>query len=245
MGKLIYIGLKSLLVFGLGIFIFTFALFLRNTFVSRWPDNTLPSQRRLPYEEVNLLSKDKLPLKGWLIFKNSQSPTVILCHGLGTNKSDLLSIAEFIYEAGFNVFLFDFRAHGESKGRIRSFGYLEQKDLEGAVDYLSGLPGLENKNLGIFGLSLGAATSIVVAARDPRIKAVVSDSAYSNLYLSMVHHAKMLYSLPRFPFNVFLRAAYFLRFGCDPKMISPCDAVSRISPRPIFIIGGEKDKTDS
>ncbi len=239
--RFVYSLLKILFALGLGIFIFTFLLLLRNTVIAHWPDNTLPSQYRLPYEEIRFLSKDKLLLKGWLIFKNNQSPTIIICHGLGTNKSDLLSIAEFIYEAGFNVFLFDFRGHGESRGKFCSFGYLEKKDLEGVIDYISEREELRNKNIGVFGLSMSGAVAIMVAAEDTRIKAVISDSAYRDLYSSMVHHAKVFYSLPKFPVNLFLRLGYLLRFAYDPKEISPQEAIARISPRAVLIINGERD----
>lgn len=194
----------------------------------------------MPYEEIEFLSKDELLLRGWLILKDKDYPTIILCHGLGTNKSDLLEIAEFIYREGFNVFLFDFRGHGESQGKISSFGYLEQRDLEGAIDYL--YPKIENKNLGVFGLSMGGAVAIMVSAKDERIKVVISDSAYKDLYSSMVHLAKSFYHLPKFPFNILLNIAYFLCFGISPKKVSPQKAISQISPRAVFIINGEKDK---
>jgi len=230
-----------LLILGGGLFIFTFILFLRNSFLPRWQDKTLPSQYNLPFEEVIFLSKDKLRLKGWFILKDRDSPIIVLCHGLGTNKSDLLEVAKFFYEEGFNLFLFDFRGHGESQGKSSSFGYLEQRDLEAGIDYLFRREDLKNKNLGVFGLSMGGAVAIMVAGKDSRIKAVVSDSSYKDLYSSMLHHAKILYFLPQFPFGFFLRIVYFLRFGIDPKKVSPQEAIAKISPRAVFIINGEKD----
>jgi len=240
--KFLYGFLKVSFALSLGLLVFTFFLLFRNTMLSHWPDKTSPAFYRLAYEEIGFTTRDGVKLRGWLLGKGSRLPTVILCHGLGTNKSDLISLANSIYEAGFNVFLFDFRGHGESRNRITSFGYLEQRDLEGAIEYIFKRQDLENKNLGVFGLSMGGAVAVMMAARDPRIKAVVSDSTYQDLYSSMVHHAKVFYSLPKFPFNIFLRLAYILRFGYDPKKISPQEAISQISPRPILIINGEKDK---
>ncbi|MCM8798049.1 MAG: alpha/beta hydrolase [Candidatus Omnitrophica bacterium] len=240
-GIKIFTFLKIIFILSIGLFSFTMALFIRNTFLPHWQDKTLPSEYGLPYEEIIFYSRDRFRLKGWLILRDENLPLVILCHGLGTNKSDLLEIAEFIYREGFNVFLFDFRGHGESQGKTSSFGYLEQRDLEGAIDYLYQRKDLENKNLGLFGLSMGGAIAIMVSAKDERIKAVISDSAYKNLYSSMIHLAKSFYHLPKFPSNILLTIVYFLRFGIDPKKISPQNAISQISPRPVFIINGEKD----
>ncbi|MGE4357872.1 MAG: alpha/beta hydrolase [Candidatus Omnitrophota bacterium] len=238
--RLVYSILKLLFLLTVGLFVFVFMLLVRNTLLPRWPDKTLPSQYGIYYEEVNFYSKDKVKLKGWLILKDKRFPTIVLCHGLGTNKSDLLSMVKFIYNSAFNLFLFDFRGHGESQGKATSFGYLEQKDLEGAIDYL--YQRVENKNIGVFGLSFGGAVAIMLAGRDERIKAVVSDSAYGNLYLIMLYSAKAFYALPKFPVNIFLKIAYFLRFGVNPENVSPEKEISKISPRPVFIIHGEKDK---
>jgi fermentation-respiration switch protein FrsA (DUF1100 family) len=239
--KFLFSFLKISFAVSLGLFVFTFLLLFRNTWLSRWPDKNLPSVYNLPYEEVKFLSRDRLQLAGWLILRDKNFSTVILCHGLGTNKSDLLGMARFIYEAGFNVFLFDFQGHGESQSRFTSFGYLEQRDLEAAMDYLAKRSDVENKNIGVFGLSMGGAVAIAVAAEDERIKAVISDSAYRNLYSSMVHHARIFYHLPGFPTNIFLRLSYFLRFGNDPRRVSPEDVIERISSRPVLLLNGERD----
>jgi len=77
------------------------------------------------------------------------------------------------------------------------------------MDYIVKGSGLENKNIGVFGLSLGGAVAIIVGAKDERIKAIISESSYQDLHSSMLHHAKVFYYLPKFPFNILLRVAYF------------------------------------
>jgi len=58
-----------------------------------------------------------------------------------------------LQEAGFSVLMFDFRAHGRSDGRLSTSGYLEQRDVLGAVAFLRA-KGLIR--LGLFGFSMGA-----------------------------------------------------------------------------------------
>lgn len=233
--------LKALFSVSLGILVFVSILLFRNTLFSRSPDKTLPSTYQLPYEEVNFYNKDKLKLKGWFIFREKDTPVVILCHGLGANKSDLLGIARFISDAGYNVFLFDFRGHGESQGKFTSFGYLEQRDLEGAVDYVQQRQGLEKASIGVLGVSMGASVAVMTAAKDKRIKAVISDSSYQDLYSSLLRHTEVFYHFPRIPLGFFLRLAYLVRFGIDPEYVSPCQVISAISPRAVLIINGASD----
>ena len=76
-----------------------------------------------PYQTVHLLTKDSLSLEAWYIPVDSSKGTVILFHGLGGNKSNVLKQAyEFRY-LGFNVMLVDLRAHGRSNGNITTMGF--------------------------------------------------------------------------------------------------------------------------
>src|SRR5205807_3700523 len=66
-----------------------------------------------------------------------------------------------------------------------SMGNLEQRDVLGAVDFLqtgrAPFPELGRPRIiGGLGISLGAATLLLAAAREPAIRAVVSDSAFAD-----------------------------------------------------------------
>ena len=233
--------LKAVLVIAFGIFALSFSLLLRNTYLPRYTYVCLPSEFGLSYEEVRFISKDGIELSGWFLPAAKDAPTIILCHGLGANRSDVMDFARFLYQGGYNILLFDFRAHGASQGHFTSFGYYEQSDLSGALDYLDKREDLENRDYGVFGVSMGGAVAIEVASRDMRIKAVVIDSAYKDLASSLSHYGRLLYHVPEVPFGFFARLSYMIRFRVDPHTISPVKAVSGISPRPVFIITEEAD----
>ena len=216
-------------------------LFLRNTFLPRMPLAVLPTSWPLPFEPVRFQATDGLWLSGWKIMAQAQAPWIILCHGLGANRSDLLDIAAALSRAGYNLLVFDFRAHGESQGRVTSFGWREQRDLEGALAFLGRQPEIPERPYGVFGISMGGAVAVMVAARDERLGAVAVDSIYPNLEESIAHHIKLLYRLPRIPFLLFVSSTYRIRFGVWPRQMSPLDAVSHISPRALLVIHGGSD----
>lgn len=216
--------------------------FVRNTFLPRLPLTRSPAELELPFEIIRFQASDGVWLSGWLIARDPQEPWIILCHGLGTNRADLLDLASALAKARFNTFLFDFRAHGESQGRATSFGWREQRDLEGALVLLGKQPGVPDRPYGVLGVSMGGAVALTVAAMDERIGAVVADSSYEQLGRSLTHHLQLLYHLPRIPFSWFIHSAYRIRFGAWPKQMSPTDSISKISPRPVLLMYGRNDR---
>jgi len=221
--------------------VFCGALFLRNTLLPRMPLAATPAAWHLPFDAVRFPASDGVPLAGWTIAEDPQRPWIILCHGLGANRADLLDIGAGLFRAGYNLLTFDFRAHGESDGRATSFGWLEQRDLEGALAFLGGRPEIPDRPYGVLGISMGGSVAIMVAARDERLGAVVADSPYANLDDSITHHLKLLYRLPRVPFGWFVNTTYRLRFGVWAGQMAPLAEIAKISPRPVLLIQGEQD----
>ena len=59
-----------------------------------------------------------------------------------------------------------------------TLGALEQLDLMSAVDYVTGRIDVDPAGIGALGVSLGGSTTLLAAASDPRMKAVVDDSGF-------------------------------------------------------------------
>lgn len=224
------------------IWVCTGVLFLRQTMLPRMPiPHGLMAWPSSVAQAVTFQASDGVQLVGWKVSVEASRPWVILCHGLGANRADLLEIAAGLTNARYNVFLFDFRAHGQSAGRSTSFGWLEQRDLEGALAFLGAQPDIPDRPYGVFGISMGGAVAMMVAAKDERLGAVAVDSIYASLDDSLAHHLKWLYRLPRIPFGLFVNTAYRLRFGVWPSRMSPQVAAKRIAPRPLLVIHGDHD----
>ena len=75
-----------------------------------------PSNYGIEFEEVHFPSRDGLNLVGWWIPHDNALGTIIMCHGQnGSMDGDTRQMPP-LREAGFNVLMFDFRAHGRSEG---------------------------------------------------------------------------------------------------------------------------------
>ncbi len=203
------------------------------------PDS--PARYGLPFEEVEFKSRDGITLRGWFIPAPQAKGTVIFCHGHAGSMDPDLKYAPWFHSSGFNVLMFDFRGHGRSEGDKISMGYFERFDLLGAVDYLKerGL-----NNIGVLGFSMGGAVAITAAAVEPAIKAVACDGAFARLVgvlirgVGVVNPALRPIGFVAGPLAILFAS---IRLGAWLPSADPIRWVSRISPRPLLLIHGEKD----
>lgn len=117
--------------------------------------------------------------EGWFFPGLRGAPTVIVSHGYLSQRADVLTIAAALQEHAFNSFVFDYAGHGSNSGVI-TLGYLETGELRAALQALAKRDDVDAKRFGLWGVDLGAYTSLAVAAGDPRVAAVVVDNVYDS-----------------------------------------------------------------
>lgn len=119
--------------------------------------------------------------------KHKGRACIILCHGITVDKEEdgiFTVLSSKLVAAGFDVFRFDFRGHGESQGRpvdmtVRG----EEQDLEAAYKLLIGKG---YSKLGIVAASFaGGAVSFFAPKHQSRIRALVLWNALINYGSSM------------------------------------------------------------
>jgi uncharacterized protein len=225
-------------------------------YVPQKPIYATPASLGLTFQYVTFPSReDHLQLRGWFIpgvlssGRLTSQRTIIMVHGVRTNRADkgagLLKLSVELARHGFAVLAFDMRGSGESQPAPLSLGYFEQRDVLGAVDFLrSGrLPFPElGRPLVIagWGVSLGAATMLLAAAQEPAIRAIVSDSAFTDIIPILEREVPKGSHLPQ----LFTPGALFAAraiYGVDFYAVRPVDVVASIAPRPIFFIQGTRD----
>ena len=201
-----------------------------------WPD-----QFGLSYDNVTFQTADHVTLKGWWVPAENSDKTIICMHGWGKNRSSILAHTCFLRDMGYNLFYFDFRALGESGGDTSSIGYLELKDVRGAIEFLkNNYPG-QCRRIGLYGLSLGGMVAIGEAARNPEIACVAAEAPYYSFRRVVSRWAWIHYHIPYFPLLPIILHYIREQLGANPERYSPKYMVSKIAPRPLFIIHGRYD----
>jgi len=198
-----------------------------------------PDALGLPYEEVYLTAAGQVRLSGWWIPATQPRGTVMLLHGSFHSRHEVLPHAPYLHQAGYDLFLFDWRSHGRSGGDFTSLGYYEARDLTVALDYAGGRG---HGKVGALGYSMGAAAAILEGAQDNRLVAIVSDSSFATLDDSIAAAFPILAHLPVFPFALLATHIAEYRTGLRASAVRPIDHVAQFQPRPILFIYGTADQ---
>jgi pimeloyl-ACP methyl ester carboxylesterase len=114
---------------------------------------------------------------GWFFPGLRGAPTIILCHGYGSSRGELLTLVSALQDHQYNVFVFDFAAHGGNSG-ITTFGYREADEVRAAADTVAARNDIDPARLGLWGYNLGAYAALREAENDHRIRAIALDSVY-------------------------------------------------------------------
>ena len=125
-----------------------------------------------PYVDVSLTTSDGLRLAGWYV-PSRNGAAVIAFPG----RSGPLRHARMLVRHGYGVLLLDRRGEGASEGDFNARGWGGEPDLHAAIAYLRTRPDVHDGRIGGLGLSVGGELLLQTAARDPGLRAVVSEGA--------------------------------------------------------------------
>lgn len=202
-----------------------------------------PERYGVRYEKVSFRSRDGLTLSGWFVpSRSGGDKTLLVCHGWGDNKGEILEQTLFLNrDEGFNLFYFDFRAHGESEGEQVTMGKQELLDFAAAMDYLRKERPRSAANLGVFGLSMGAAVAAMALPGYPEIKAAVLESPFADFREVGRRWAWHNLRVPYFPVIMTLMYMARLRSGHDDIDRYSPEAYLPSAKTPVFLIAGERD----
>jgi fermentation-respiration switch protein FrsA (DUF1100 family) len=174
----------------------------------------------------------------------SDAPTVVVLHGVKKNRTAVLRAALVLRRAGFNVLVFDGRAHGTSEGRYVTYGFYERRDVEAAIEWLVAEKKIDKNQVGLAGESMGAAIALQVAAANDWVRAVWADSPFASLRRVTEEYVRRVTRLPGAVLSpvlwTTLQVANY-RGNFDVKTVDPLALAGQIKC-PVFLVHGTADQ---
>jgi dipeptidyl aminopeptidase/acylaminoacyl peptidase len=164
---------------------------------------------------------------------------VIISGGHKGQRQGALGIAVALWRKGFNVILYSYRGMPGSDRAPITFGIKEVLELQAAIAFAR--KRIPNARIGLLGYSMGAVVSLLGAAGEPGVQALVLDSPFSELRKLLIENVRSASKLPGTPFVWLAGLMFWVRTRCTISACSPIDVLSSLEPRPLFFIHGGAD----
>lgn len=142
---------------------------------SRELDRT-PKDAGLEFEEVFFFTEDAVRLHGWWIPHKQPRGTIIYCHGNGANIANRVDLCADLNRLGVNVFIFDYRGYGNSKGVPTEKG--TYRDARAAFEVVRArYDDAEEPPVLAYGASLGGPIAAQLALDKP-VKGLILEASF-------------------------------------------------------------------
>ena len=206
-------------------------------------DNIFSFHSRTYYrKDYDLINKKGLTLKCSLIEPDDDNrpfetmPLVIYLHGNSSSRKEGLNMMTILLKNNINLFVFDFSGSGISEGKYISLGYHEKEDLNVVMDFVCKLPGVGK--IGLWGRSMGAATTMLYAHKDPRVSAICMDSPFAEFRRLAKEMCLNVIKIPDFllegAINL-VKSTVKKKNGLDIDKLRPIDCAAKTTIPAIFI----------
>lgn len=163
-------------------------------------------------------------------------PCVIYLHGNSSSRIEGKKMAYYLLSKNIELFVFDFPGSGKSEGEYISLGYHEQDVVKIVIDFVQKLPGVGN--IGIWGRSMGAATTLLYVYKDERIKAICVDSPFADFNQLALQLCKKEKGIPNFIVSFvlfFVKKTIRKKNDMQIDTLKPIDYVDKAKVPAIFI----------
>jgi len=217
------------------IFTKTWRLFTGPTFYKQ----PLVDSPRFTYSTLQLTTSGDIPIEAWYSRPDSASKgTVIMLHGITSNKGELLDEATAFLEQHYSVLLVDLRNHGGSGGKSTSIGYREAEEVRLAYEHVSSMG---EKNIILWGASLGAVVILKAVAESAlQPSAIILEMPFVSLQAHLEGRARTL-GFPEQPFGFLTTFWIGLEKGFNGLGFNVIKYAKKIHC-PVLVQYGEKDE---
>ncbi|HEY0013566.1 MAG TPA: alpha/beta fold hydrolase [Allosphingosinicella sp.] len=173
--------------------------------------------------------------------RRAAGPAVLLLHGVQASREATAANAAWLAGRGYATLTIDFRGHGGSELRPRSFGLHEARDAEAAFRWLKARQ--RGAPVAVVGISLGGAAALLGDEGPLPADALILQAVYPDLRSAIRNRiAQRLGGGAAWVLEPLLSVQSRPRFGVPPGRLSPVKALRRYGG-PLLVIGGLADRS--
>lgn len=201
---------------------------------------SLPGDLSADCRRVVIECADGPKLGAWYARGTKTGDLVMLFHGYGVEKGELLCEARALLDMGWSVLLVDFRGSGESSEAYTTIGAHEARDVAAAFGY--GRASLGAGRIVLFGRSMGGAAVLrAIAELGVLPDGVIIEGVYDTL-LQTVRNRFAILKLPAFPAAELLVFWGGRQMGFDSFGLKPVEYAAKVSCPALFMHGADDQR---
>ncbi len=188
---------------------------------TRIADKTPKNYGLTDYDEVKIKNPAGQALNAWWVrhTDGQPHPALIYCHGNGDDLSMLSEVSKLFYDYGFDALLFDYRGYGASEGTSADLSETAvDEDAQTAYNWLLKEKNVDEKNLVVWGHSLGSSVAAEIAAHN-HPAGLILEGAFPSVYRVGRSRYPWLFLLPIMVHDKFPTIQYVTQRTCPLLMI--------------------------
>jgi len=207
-----------------------------------------PNSQGCYFDSINFTSSDGAKLSGWIVpvidahrvisekdrVLRWRRPAIVLVHDFGQSPQQMLPLVRPLHEEGMVVLDMAMRGRVNSKVSGETFGLLEAKDVEAAINVLRGVSFVDPNKIAVAGIGTGANAALIAASSDPAIKAIVIANPIKSCDQMITLHVA-----PRKPWLKWMeplcRRMFELYYGVDSQNLDYSRYAPVLKSRPTLV----------
>lgn len=174
-------------------------------------------------------------------FADGKARVAVIVHGFTYCLLGGIKYASIFHALGFDCVLYDQRNHGLSDRALTTMGMAESRDLTAVCNWARERFG-RDAILGTHGESMGAATVMLQASKDPALSFAIEDCGYSDLNAELRFALTHRFHLLWFPVLPIASLFSRLRGGVFFGSVVPKRSLSQCNALPMLFIHGDADE---
>ncbi len=204
----------------------------------KFPKSAIRETPAFMYDTVRLTRANGQLIDAWYAEPDSGARgTVLMFHGVSTNKSYMVREAASFRLMGYRVLLVDYRAHGNSEGQTTTLGRKETEEVQLAFNYIKAKG---EKTIFLWGVSMGAVVVARSVAEDGLQPAgIIMELPFASLQSHLKARARVL-GFPQQPFAFLVTGWISIERGFNGYQHSTVSYAHKINC-PVLVQYGARD----
>ena len=186
------------------------------------------------FQRVEFTTTDSVKIVGRYAGTGDR-PVLVMAHDFHETSNQFKDLARHLSQRSFDVFLFDFRGHGDSASAEVGFSSTEAADVDAAIDYVIRSRGGKRFSLGFVGVGTGA-SAFLHSNSTGLVDCAVLAHCFEDLEAMLDRNVRQTLRVPLRPLCSLAISLAEWRTGAKLSQVKPAQRVAETRQLPFLFL---------